>query len=81
MMRERKWIANYMLSSRPVTDNCTVLKILTPNPSQKNTFSTRISTQKNPGTDLNMTVTFWIHKMQAFKSQLVLPHDLFSFLG
>lgn len=58
MMRERKWIANYMLSSRPVTDNSTILKILTPNPSQKATFSTRISTQRNTGTDLNMTLTF-----------------------
>lgn len=84
MMRERKWFANYMLSSRPVTDNSTVLKILTPTPSQKETFSTRISTQKNPGTDLNVTVTFktsGIHKKQAFKTQLALPCDLFSFLG
>jgi len=48
MMRERKWIMNYMLSSRPVTDNSIVLKILTPNPSQKEIFSTKRSTQKNP---------------------------------
>lgn len=57
MTRERKWIADYMLSSRPVTDSA-VLKISTPNPSQKETFSTRISTEKNPETDLNVTITF-----------------------
>lgn len=39
MMRDRKWITNYMLSSRPVTDKNTGLKILTLNPSQKEAFS------------------------------------------
>lgn len=58
MIRERKWIANYMLSSRPVTEHSATLKILTPNPSQKEVFSTRISTQKTPGTLLNMAVRF-----------------------
>lgn len=73
-----------MLGSKTVTDSNSILKIFTSTPAQKERFSPKLSTQRNLGTDLNVTITFktsGIHQKQAFKTQPAVPYDLFSNLG